>query len=85
MVQGTGQALILAWLRANPLAGRLLIKLGLALPIGAGVGLLLAWLCDALGVSQNVAAVGAALAALAASARLSPAVAERLGIPEPRG
>ncbi len=75
--------MILAWLRNNPLGGRLLLKLAVALPLGLLVGLLLIWGCEALGVSQNLAALGAALATLGGSARISPLLAERLGIPEP--
>jgi hypothetical protein len=84
-VQATGRALILRWLRANPLAGRLVVKLAVALPMGLAAGLVLAWVCDALGLTRNIAAVGAALAALAGSARVSPRLAQRLGIPEIEG
>ena len=76
---------MLTWLRANPTGGRLAVKLGLALPLGLATGLLLAWLCDAFGVTQNLAAVGAALVAVLAGTRLAARVAGLLGIPEPEG
>lgn len=71
------------WLRANPIAGRMAVKLAVMLPLGLGAGLLLSWLCDLAGVSQNFAAGGAALVALAAGTGLAGRVAVRLGIPEP--
>ncbi|CAH2601697.1 conserved protein of unknown function [Rhodovastum atsumiense] len=70
-----------AWLRANPLAGRLVLRLGTALPLGLATGLLLSAACEAAGISQNFAAVGAAVAALLAGTRLADALAARLGIP----
>lgn len=79
----SGRRPMLIWLRANPLAGRLLVKLAVALPLGLGCGVLLAWLCDVLGLSQNLAAVGAAVVAVAAATRLAARVADHLGIPEP--
>lgn len=79
----SGRRPMLTWLRANPLAGRLLVKLALALPLGLGCGALLAWLCDLLGRSQNLAALGAAVVALVAATRLAGPVAGHLGIPEP--
>jgi hypothetical protein len=74
---------MLAWLRANPLGGRLAVKLAVVLPLGLAVGFLLAWLCDVLGVSQNFAALGAALVALGAGLRLAGRVADFLEIPQP--
>ncbi len=74
---------MLTWLRGNPLTARLLIKLAVVLPLGLATGLLLAWACDALAVTQNLAALGAALTALAAGTRLANRLAVRLGIPEP--
>lgn len=74
---------MLAWLRANPLGGRLLVKLAVVLPIGLACGAVLAWVCDHVGVSQNFAALGAAVVALAAGLRLAGRVADRLGIAEP--
>jgi hypothetical protein len=74
---------ILAWLRTHPLGGRLAVKLALALPLGLAAGLLLGWLCDAFGVTRNLAALGAAAVAVWASMRLAGRVAAFLGIPEP--
>ncbi len=76
---------MLTWLRGNPLTARLLIKLAVVLPLGLATGLLLAWVCDVLELSQNVAALGAALTALAAGMRLANRLADRLGIPGPDG
>jgi hypothetical protein len=78
-----GQAAILAWLRANPLTGRLLVRLAVVLPLGIATGLALAWLCDVLDVSQNFAALGAAVVAFGAGMRLAGRIADRLGIPVP--
>ena len=74
---------MLAWLRANPTGGRLAVKLALALPLGLAAGLLLGWLCDNVGVSRNLAALGAAVVAVWAGSRLSGRLAGTLGIPEP--
>lgn len=79
----TMAALLIDWLRANPLAGRLLVKLAVVLPLGLIAGVALSELVDWLGWPQNVAAVGAALVALGAGLRLANRAAERLGIPEP--
>jgi len=76
---------MLAWLRANPLGGRLAVKLALALPLGLVAGLLLVGLCDVFGVSRNLAALGAAVVAVWASTRLAGRVAAVLDIPEPGG
>ena len=73
---------MLAWLRANPSGGRLAVKLAVALPLGLATGLLLRWVCDALALSQNIAALGAALVALGAAVGLAGRVAALLGIPE---
>ena len=74
---------MLAWLRANPLAGRLVVKLAIALPLGLAVGLVLLWLCDIFALSPNLAAVAAAVVAVWAGTRLSGRLAGVLGIPEP--
>ena len=75
--------MILAWLRANPLGGRLVVKVAVVLPLGIACGLLLAWLCDLFALSQNIAAAGAAVVALVAGLKLAGRIADRLGIPEP--
>jgi hypothetical protein len=74
---------MLAWLRANPLAGRLVVKVAVALPLGLAVGLVLLWLCDLVALSPNLAAMAAAVVAVWAASRLSGRLADTLGIPEP--
>lgn len=73
---------LLAWLRANPLAGRQILKLAVALPLGGAVGLGLLGACTLFDITPNVAAVGAALATFWGSQRLAPALGRRLGLPE---
>ena len=75
--------MILAWLRANPLGGRLVVKVAVVLPLGLASGLLLTWLCDLFALSQNIAAGAAAAIALIAGLKLANRIAGRLGIPEP--
>jgi hypothetical protein len=74
---------MLAWLRANPVVGRLAVKLAVALPLGLAAGLLLLWVCDMFAWSPNLAALGAAVVAVAAATRLAGRLADALGIPEP--
>ncbi len=74
---------MLAWLRANPVVGRLAVKLAVALPLGLAAGLLLEGLCASFGWSPNLAAAGAAVVAVVAATRLAGRVATVLGIPEP--
>lgn len=70
------------WLRANPLAGRMLLKIAIALPLGGGAGLVLIGLGSVFGFDRNIAAVGAALATFWGSQRLAPSLARRLDMPE---
>jgi hypothetical protein len=74
---------MLAWLRANPLSGRLAVKLAVALPLGLAAGLVLLCFCDLFGLSPNLAALAAAVVALWAGTRLAGRLADALGIPEP--
>jgi hypothetical protein len=74
---------MIAWLRANPVGGRLVVKIGLGVPLAFAAGVALTVVCDALGVSRQFAALGGAAVAVLAGTRLAGRVADRLGIPEP--
>ena len=75
--------MLTGWLRENPIIGRMAVKLAVVLPLGLAAGVPLSRVCELLGVSQNFAAGGAALAALAAGTGLAGRIAAQLGIPEP--
>lgn len=74
---------LLAWMRANPMVARQILKPVVALPLGIVAGGVLLVACSAFDLTPNVAAVGAAVATLYGSIKLTPVVAKRLGIPEP--